>query len=579
MSSDDAQLLENYCQSGCHRAFEDLVHRYLPLVTQAARRITRSDAAARDIAQQVFTNLATKPRAVPSKIPLVAWLHRTTRSLAINHVRGEERRRRREAEAATSLQMHRNDESHDWKAIAPVIDAALDALKDEDRSAILLRFYEGASHRTIGQRLGVKEDTARVRVARALTKLQNHLEKRQVSVRSTTALTASLAVGFSSSSTPAHGASAVAQQALPSIKTSTVLTPAWLLLGISVFVASSSVSYWVSRQRSPDVIGTSTLQDHPTLSVLPEHRHPRVALRPEELVQPIDKRLQLAVDLWNAKAYDDHRRVMDSFTPNESLAALELLDHDHRYNATLHRLMSRILVTTLAHHDSEAIANEAIQRVHEDSFSWKRGNRLHTILDIWGNVDHQAAGSWLKRQSIPHSMRMSLTESLARTASATDPAFAMSLLLEIPYLERQESYGMFQSMSSPELREVTLDCLAAVEEEMDRASIFAGSILRHIDTHDAMVEAFSQMNFSRGDTVVPLLDKIVEQAEIGTNDFASALGFAWEHAPEEARDHFLDRHVAKWNRQSPEAAVTWLGKHDLTRDDLQRAVDSFRTQR
>ena len=60
-----------------------------------------------------------------------------------------------------------------WPAIAPLLDDAVAGLREKDRQAIVLRFYEGRNLREVGLALGASEDAAEKRVNRALEKLRN----------------------------------------------------------------------------------------------------------------------------------------------------------------------------------------------------------------------------------------------------------------------------------------------------------------------------------------------------------------------------------------------------------------------
>jgi len=64
--------------------------------------------------------------------------------------------------------------------VAPILDEAIDELGEKDRTAILLRFFEQHDFRSVGQALGVNEDAARMRVNRALEKLQDLIKPRGV---------------------------------------------------------------------------------------------------------------------------------------------------------------------------------------------------------------------------------------------------------------------------------------------------------------------------------------------------------------------------------------------------------------
>ena len=67
-----------------------------------------------------------------------------------------------------------------WPRIAPLLDKAVADLKEKDRRAILLRFYEGKNLREIGTALGSNESAAEKRVSRALEKLRKFFTKRGV---------------------------------------------------------------------------------------------------------------------------------------------------------------------------------------------------------------------------------------------------------------------------------------------------------------------------------------------------------------------------------------------------------------
>ena len=197
----DRQLLRRYAADGSEAAFGELVARYVNLVYSAALRRTGGDAhLAQDVAQLVFTDLARKARSLPKNIVLAGWLHRATRYAAAQLLRTERRRAAREQEAVTmnsilseadSDPSRRSPTDADWAQIRPLLDQALDELGDDDRDALVLRFFEQRSLAEVGQALGANEDAARKRVTRALEKLHADLVRRGIT---TTAATLSAAI-------------------------------------------------------------------------------------------------------------------------------------------------------------------------------------------------------------------------------------------------------------------------------------------------------------------------------------------------------------------------------------------------
>lgn len=178
-ANDDQRLLQTYAIEGSEDAFTALVQRYLPLVYSAAvRQLGGDEHGAEDVAQMTFALLNRNARKLVTHPALSGWLYTTTFHLAKSAARKERRRRRREHEAVTMEADVRSDSSSvPWDSIRPVLDAAMLQLSAEDRIAVLFRYFEGKSYQEIGARLGLAENAARMRVDRALARLQRKLAK------------------------------------------------------------------------------------------------------------------------------------------------------------------------------------------------------------------------------------------------------------------------------------------------------------------------------------------------------------------------------------------------------------------
>jgi hypothetical protein len=108
---------------------------------------------------------------------LGGWLHRHTYFVAVNIIRTERRRQNREREAV-AMNTLQDDSGTDFLLLAPILDETINQLGEEDRTAILLRFFEQRDFRSVGEALGSSEDAARMRVTRALEKLHLLLKRR-----------------------------------------------------------------------------------------------------------------------------------------------------------------------------------------------------------------------------------------------------------------------------------------------------------------------------------------------------------------------------------------------------------------
>lgn len=192
VSMTDHELLQAYATKGSQAAFTELVNRHLPLVWSAARRQMRDAHLTQDVAQQVFTLLASKaPELTPDTI-VPGWLYRTTSHLAARAQRGESRRREREQFAITTMNEPPTDPA--WMEVEPLLDEAMASLNDTDRDAVILRYFKNQSLREVGVALGSSEDAAQKRLTRAVEKLNAFFAHRGKTV-TTGAFIAALAGG------------------------------------------------------------------------------------------------------------------------------------------------------------------------------------------------------------------------------------------------------------------------------------------------------------------------------------------------------------------------------------------------
>jgi RNA polymerase sigma factor (sigma-70 family) len=209
----DFELLQAFARRGEQTAFADLVRRHLDLVFGTALRRLEDTQGAQEVAQNVFAALARKAWQFSPDDSLPAWLHKTALLESKSWLRGELRRRRREETAAElGTTMKTPDEQPAFNALVPLLDEALLSLREKDRAALLLRFYESQSLRQVGMSLGVGEDAAQKRVQNALDKLVQFFQRRGFKTATVAASTAALQ--HTATSAPAAAANLVISTAL-----------------------------------------------------------------------------------------------------------------------------------------------------------------------------------------------------------------------------------------------------------------------------------------------------------------------------------------------------------------------------
>jgi len=250
-------LLRDYASRHSEQAFATLVSRHIDLVYSVACRHVGNHHQAEEITQAVFVILARKARSLAPGTILPGWLFRTARLTAANYLRGEIRRARREQEAYMQSTLSENA-GDSWQEIAPLLNDAIDGLREQDRNAIVLRFFKGKGYKEVAAALGGTEEAAQMRVSRALEKLRQAFANRGV-VLSGTALgglmtahgTQAAPLGLAASVTAAavHG-TALTASALTLVK-GTMKIMAWTKLKLAV---GAGVAVLLACQYSQNVL-------------------------------------------------------------------------------------------------------------------------------------------------------------------------------------------------------------------------------------------------------------------------------------------------------------------------------------
>lgn len=260
---DDHELLRRYAEDGSEQAFRQLVERHCDIVYNVAMRRLQRPHLAQEVTHAVFVALAKKAGSIRAGTILPGWLFRATRFAAAKLQRDEERRQRREQEAAMLMHAESTDDSERvWETIAPKLDDELARLNDGERGAVLLRFFQNRTFKEVSESLGISEDAAKMRVSRALEKLRRRFVKRGIAVALPALATAfSAQAAGATASVPAGLAAAVARNgsatgassALAQAVLRKLLWWKWKPFVVSggTIALATSLAFFVSRQNKP----------------------------------------------------------------------------------------------------------------------------------------------------------------------------------------------------------------------------------------------------------------------------------------------------------------------------------------
>jgi RNA polymerase sigma-70 factor, ECF subfamily len=173
----DAELVARV-QRGDKKAFDLLVMKYQRKIMRLLSRMIRDPSEIEDVAQEAFIKAY---RALPQfrgDSAFYTWLYR----IAINTARNWMASSGRRPSAPTALESEDGETFNEadnlsdistpesmvaTREIAETVNAAIDALPEELRTAIVLREIEGMSYEDIAQSMGCPIGTVRSRIFRA----------------------------------------------------------------------------------------------------------------------------------------------------------------------------------------------------------------------------------------------------------------------------------------------------------------------------------------------------------------------------------------------------------------------------
>ena len=179
----DMSLLHRFADKGDEAAFSEIVRRYAGVVFCACHRVLRDRGWAEDVAQETFFRLVKCPDRVSHS--LGGWLHRAATRLAVDTLRSEQARHRRES----TYEVPVKDEDDlgagpgsQWEEISPAIDSALDELDDDSRALLVRHFLQGTPQAELAAEAGVSAATMSRRVKHAIGELREALHGKGVTV-------------------------------------------------------------------------------------------------------------------------------------------------------------------------------------------------------------------------------------------------------------------------------------------------------------------------------------------------------------------------------------------------------------
>ena len=177
MEERDPELVER-ARDGDALAFRELVERHGENVFRAVVRVTGNREAAEDVVQESFLKAYRELHRFDRRAQFGTWLYRIAMNTAIDQLRKERRRSKSapladleslEPVASSSPGPERLARSAE---IGDAVRGVLEELSPRERTAFVLRHYQGCSIAEIGEILDLRTNACKSTIFRAVQKLR-----------------------------------------------------------------------------------------------------------------------------------------------------------------------------------------------------------------------------------------------------------------------------------------------------------------------------------------------------------------------------------------------------------------------
>lgn len=169
-------------RTGDGEAFRLLVERHSRSVFRLGFRLTGNQHDAEDVVQETFLRAYKQLDRYDGRASFHTWIYRIASNYALDLLRGRKRveQRKDENQLPVVESIAADDPAADRLVYSTQVRRRLsDAMEDlsqQERSAFVLRHYEGLSIEQIGDALGLAESATKNSIFRAVQKLRRALE-------------------------------------------------------------------------------------------------------------------------------------------------------------------------------------------------------------------------------------------------------------------------------------------------------------------------------------------------------------------------------------------------------------------
>ena len=173
---------------GDHDSFNELVVRWQRPIFALAYRVIGHEEDARDVCQETFLRAFRGIKGFKGQAKFSSWLYRITINLCYDKNRRAQRSPLSKVSdnidvldlAPAEVAGNSLEDQVGWRELGSEVSRAMMVISPEQRTAIVLKEYQGLTFREIADLQGCPVSTVKTRVYQGLTRLRQELESRGI---------------------------------------------------------------------------------------------------------------------------------------------------------------------------------------------------------------------------------------------------------------------------------------------------------------------------------------------------------------------------------------------------------------
>ncbi len=174
MFESETVLLQRFAATGDAEAFSEIVRRHAGMVYGASLRVLSDTDRAADATQETFFQLLQNASDITGSVS--GWLHRVATRKAVDVIRRDSSRKKREAQYAAD----RTIDAQKWQDISPYVDQAMDELDEQTRLILIEHFFNGRTMTQIAASGKLSQPTVSRRIESGIERLAEKLKDRGI---------------------------------------------------------------------------------------------------------------------------------------------------------------------------------------------------------------------------------------------------------------------------------------------------------------------------------------------------------------------------------------------------------------